>query len=42
MHTLVEFLTFTKGACYLLGAVFLIGFIPFWLFLTEREKKEEQ
>jgi hypothetical protein len=39
METMQEYLTLTKGACYLIAAVVLIGFIPFWMFLTEREKK---
>jgi len=40
MHTLFDFLTFTKGSTYLVVAVFLIAFIPFWLFLTERQEKQ--
>jgi len=39
MHTFQEFLTSTKGLCYILAAVFMVGFIPFFLFLTDREKK---
>ena len=39
MHTLQEFLTHTKGLCYILGGIFLVAFIPFWLFLVERQKK---
>ena len=39
MHTLQDFLSHTKGICYLVAAAFLIGFIPFWLFLTDREKR---
>ena len=38
METLQDFLTFTKGICYIVAAVFLIGFIPFWRLLTDREK----
>ena len=38
MYVLQDFLTFTKGLCYVIAAVGLLGFIPFWLFLTEREK----
>jgi hypothetical protein len=37
-HTLQEFLTFTKGTAYVLGALVLLSFIGFWLFLTAREK----
>ena len=39
MHTLWDYLTFTKGVGYLLAFGILLGFIPFWLLLTEREKK---
>jgi hypothetical protein len=38
-HTLQDFLTFTKGVSYLLGALVLVGFVGFWLFLTGREKR---
>ena len=37
MHTLQEFMHHTKGVAYVLGAVVLLGFIFFWLFLTERQ-----
>jgi hypothetical protein len=37
--TLQDFLTLTKGVSYIVSAVILVCFIPFWLFLTEREKK---
>lgn len=40
MHTLQEFLTHTKGLSYILAAVFLVAFIPFWLFLVGRQDKE--
>jgi hypothetical protein len=40
MHTLQEFLHHTKGIVYVLGAAVLIVFIPFWLFLTERQGKK--
>ena len=38
MHTLVDFMTRTEGLAMLTGGLLLAGFIPFWLFLTEREK----
>ena len=38
-HTLQDFLTFTKGMSYILMFALLMIFIPFWLFLTERENK---
>ena len=40
MHTLQEFMHQTKGLAYVLGAVVLVGFIAFWLFLTERQPRE--
>jgi len=39
METLQQYLTLTKGTCYLVALVVLIGFIPFWMFLTDRERK---
>ncbi len=39
-HTLVDFLTHTEGTTYILVGVLLISFIPFWKFLTEREREE--
>ena len=38
--TLQDFYTFTKGSCYVAMLVLLVCFIPFWLYLTEREDKE--
>ena len=40
METLQEFLNLTKGTSYLIAVIVMMGFIPFWFFLTEREKKE--
>ena len=37
MHTLFDFLTHTKGVTYIVAGLLLVGFIPFWRFLTERE-----
>jgi hypothetical protein len=39
-HTLFDFLTHTEGITYILIGVLLIGFIPFWRFLTERERED--
>jgi hypothetical protein len=39
-HTLFDFLTHTEGTTYIVIGVLLISFIPFWKFLTERERKE--
>ncbi len=38
VHTLFDFLTHTKAMAYIVAGVLLIGFVPFWKFLTEREK----
>ncbi len=38
MHTLLEFIVHTKGSSYLLAVVLMVAFIPFWRFLTRREK----
>ncbi len=37
MYTMFDFLTHTKGMTYLVAFGFLLLFIPFWRFLTERE-----
>jgi hypothetical protein len=39
-HTLFDFLTHAEGITYMLIGVLLISFIPFWKFLTERERRE--
>lgn len=39
VHTLFDFLTYTKAIGYVVAAVLLIGFVPFWNFLTERERE---
>ncbi|HNS96598.1 MAG TPA: hypothetical protein PLJ27_06675 [Polyangiaceae bacterium] len=39
MVTLFDFLTFTKGWTYVVAGLLLVSFIPFYLFLTEREKR---
>ena len=39
MVTLWDFLTFTKGATYIIAFAIMVGFVPFYLFLTEREKR---
>jgi hypothetical protein len=38
-HILLEFLTLTKGYEYIVILVFLLLAIPFWRFLTYRNKK---
>ena len=39
-YTLQDFLNFTKGSAYVMMLVVAVAFIPFWLFLTDREEKE--
>lgn len=39
MHTLLEYIIETKEASYVVAIALMVGFIPFWKFLTEREKK---
>jgi len=39
-HVLQEFMTATKGMCYVLSFGLLVIFVPFWLFLSEREKDD--
>jgi hypothetical protein len=40
VETLWDFLTYTKGISYVVAFIFLVIFVPFWGFLTEREKKD--
>lgn len=40
MYTLFDFLTHTKGMAYLVAGLLLLAYIPFWKFLTEREREE--
>jgi hypothetical protein len=40
MHTLFDFLTHTKAVGYIVAGLLLVSFIPFWLFLTEREEQD--
>jgi len=37
VETLFDYLTYTKSVGYIVAGLFLVGFIPFWKFLTERE-----
>jgi hypothetical protein len=39
MNTLYDFLTHTKGIGYIIAGVLLLSYIPFWRFLTERERE---
>ena len=38
MHTLFDYLTYTKGLTYVISGLFLVSFLLFWVFLTQREK----
>ena len=40
MQTLQEFFAHTKGISYLVAVILLIGSIPFWRFLTERDDEK--
>ncbi|MEJ2189038.1 MAG: hypothetical protein P8Y93_06390 [Acidobacteriota bacterium] len=36
-YTLFDYLTHTKGVTYVFVGIFLLLFLSFWRFLTERE-----
>lgn len=38
-YTLWDFLTHAKGVSYFVAFGLLLCFIPFWRFLTDRERK---
>ena len=40
MHTMQEFLTSTKGMGYIIAGLLMVLFVPFWLYLVDREKSE--
>ena len=40
IYTLQEFYLHTKSITYLLMAPALLGFIGFWIFLSEKEEEE--
>ena len=40
LHTLQEFMVYTKGITYILMVLALLGITGFWLFLTGREEEE--
>lgn len=42
MDTLQGFLDQTKSVSYLIAVVFLVGFIGFWFYLTDRENHGEK
>jgi hypothetical protein len=40
METLFDYLTHTKALGYIVAGLCLVAFVPFWNFLTERERSE--
>jgi hypothetical protein len=40
MDTLLDFIFETKKLSYIVAVLLMVGSIPFWRFLTEREEKE--
>lgn len=40
METLLDYIFETKKFSYLVAVILMIGSIPFWRFLTEREEKK--
>jgi len=41
METLFDYLTHTKAVGYVVAGLLLVVFLPFWNFLTERERCDE-
>jgi len=39
METLLDYIFETKKLSYIVALILMIGSIPFWRFLTEREEK---
>jgi hypothetical protein len=42
METLLEFIFETKKLSYIVAVILMVAAIPFWRFLTEREKTESK
>ena len=40
MDTLLDYIFETKKLSYIVALILMIGSIPFWRFLTEREEKK--
>jgi hypothetical protein len=40
METLLDYIFETKKISYLVAVILMIGSIPFWRFLTDREEKK--
>lgn len=41
METMQEYMNLTKGVSYLIAVAIMVGFIPFWRFLVDREEDDE-
>ena len=41
METLLDFISLTKEYSYIVAVVLMVAFIPFWTFLTERDKQSK-
>ena len=40
IHTLHDFMVYTKGITYILAVIALFGITGFWLFLTGEDEEE--
>jgi hypothetical protein len=40
MDTLLDYIFETKKLSYIVAVILMVGSIPFWRFLTEREEKK--
>jgi hypothetical protein len=40
METLLDYIFETKKLSYIVAVILMVGSIPFWRFLTEREEKK--
>jgi len=41
METLLDYIFETKKISYIVAVILMVGSVPFWRFLTEREPKEK-
>ncbi len=42
LHTLQEFMAYTKSITYLIAVVALFGYVWFWLYLIDRDDDEKE
>ncbi len=40
MDTLLDYIFETKKVSYIVAVILMVGSIPFWRFLTEREREK--